>query len=52
MMHGPANPYSMNFYQAPSYTRAIYHYSLCGVRLGPLGTPATIWPTVPAPDDR
>jgi hypothetical protein len=23
-----------------------------GVRLNPLGTSATIWPTVPAPDDR
>jgi hypothetical protein len=23
-----------------------------GVRLSPLGTSATIWPTVPAPDDR
>jgi hypothetical protein len=23
-----------------------------GVRLGPFGTAATVWPTVPAPDDR
>jgi hypothetical protein len=23
-----------------------------GVRLGPLGTAATVWPIVPAPDDR
>jgi hypothetical protein len=26
--------------------------SWCRVRLGPLGTAATIWPIVPAPDDR
>jgi hypothetical protein len=26
--------------------------SLGGVRLSPLGTSATIWPIVPAPDDR
>jgi hypothetical protein len=26
-------------------------FSLGGVRLIPFGMPATIWPTVPAPDD-
>jgi hypothetical protein len=26
--------------------------SCCGVRLGPLGTSATVWPIVPATDDR
>jgi hypothetical protein len=25
---------------------------LSGVRLSPLGTAATVWPIVPAPDDR
>jgi hypothetical protein len=30
----------------------IYFISWGGVRLSPLGTSETIWPIVPAPDDR
>jgi hypothetical protein len=29
-----------------------YYYYSRGVRLCPLGTAATVWPIVPAPDDR
>jgi hypothetical protein len=31
---------------------SFYLVSWCGVRLSPLGTAATNWPIVPAPDDR
>lgn len=34
--------------QKSSYEPVFSH----GVRVSPLGTAATVWPTVPAPDDR
>jgi hypothetical protein len=30
----------------------IFFYNSHGVRLGPLGTAATVWPIIPAPDNR
>jgi hypothetical protein len=30
----------------------IYLFFFRGVRLSPLGTAATVWPILPAPDDR
>jgi hypothetical protein len=38
--------------QAPRAPRTSYlNYFSHGVRLSPLGTAATVWPIVPAPDD-
>jgi hypothetical protein len=38
--------------QACNSTEIKTFFSCCGVRLSPLGTSATNWPNVPAPDDR
>jgi hypothetical protein len=47
----PTNRVIHNFSQVDFF---IFYFidSWCGLRLSPLGTSATIWPIVPAPDDR
>jgi hypothetical protein len=39
-------------YYGPGRIVFLFLFSLCGVSLSPLGTSATNWPIVPAPDDR
>jgi hypothetical protein len=46
-----SNP-SARFHRVTLQYIFFFLVSYCGVRLSPLGTSATIWPVVPAPDDR
>jgi hypothetical protein len=43
---------SLNIVYSTTMAVVFFLVSWSGVRLSPLGTSATNWPTVPAPDDR